>query len=294
MTWTKLDDQFWSNRKVRAAGRSIAVYTRCLTWCSSELTDGRIPADDLEFICSGIDDADVDAEHLVAVGLFVADGDDYVIPNYLEFNQSRSEVEEKREKDRARKRSGGQKPRPAKAQAPSTESHQTPENLREDSAGTPLGTISDSVTPDPTRPDPSIDQNTRSSDDEPVRPKPASTPRTFPDDFDAFWDRYPRKVSKKAARGRYDVVRRNGTTAEQLLNGVTFYQRHEWRGREPQHIPHAATWLNQFDPSELDTTAPPGRGLRSVPDDEPTHPCWVPEGLTECVVCHQVPKEATA
>ena len=31
----------------------------------------------------------------------------------------------------------------------------------------------------------------------------------------------------------------------ELVTGLEWYQRHEWKDREQDKIPHAATWLNQ-------------------------------------------------
>ena len=105
--WVKLDDRFWCNRKVRKAGDAIGAYILALTWSADQLTDGRIPVDELDFICHGFDDPNAAAERLEEVGLFVLDGDDWVIPDYLEFNESAETIKERRAKDRERKSKGG-------------------------------------------------------------------------------------------------------------------------------------------------------------------------------------------
>lgn len=144
MPWVKLDDQFWSNRKVRRAGQAIGAYTICLTWCSSELTDGFIPEDELEFICSGIEQPENDMERLVKVGLLVKAVGGWQVPGYLEFNPSKAETLAKRAKDRARKQvlgaSGG--------------STRIPRGIQTESERSPHGFHSASASPVPSRPDP--------------------------------------------------------------------------------------------------------------------------------------------
>jgi DNA replication protein DnaC len=60
-------------------------------------------------------------------------------------------------------------------------------------------------------------------------------------DFDDFWLLYPRRVAKKDARKAWDRL----TPSNQLAALVAIAS---WRSiylaREPDRIPHAATWLN--------------------------------------------------
>lgn len=60
-----------------------------------------------------------------------------------------------------------------------------------------------------------------------------------PDGFDAFWDAYPRKVSKGHARKAWAAAIRK-TSATEIIRAVAEVQ---WP-REPKFIPHPATWLN--------------------------------------------------
>lgn len=60
-------------------------------------------------------------------------------------------------------------------------------------------------------------------------------------DFDTFWDRYPRRVGKLSAIKAYQkalIV----ATSDEILAGVELYRRH--LPDEPRFIAHAATWLN--------------------------------------------------
>ena len=72
--------------------------------------------------------------------------------------------------------------------------------------------------------------------------KTSSSPATPPMEFDTFWAQYPRKVGKQTAIKAYAKARKM-TTAEQILTGVQLLKR-ETAGKEPDYIPHPATWLN--------------------------------------------------
>jgi len=59
--------------------------------------------------------------------------------------------------------------------------------------------------------------------------------------FDDFWSLYPRHVAKKAARIAWDRV----TPANQMAAVIAIASwRQIYMARDPDRIPHAATWLN--------------------------------------------------
>ncbi len=60
-------------------------------------------------------------------------------------------------------------------------------------------------------------------------------------DFDQFWQAYPRKVGKLAARKAFDKAIRNGATLMQILTGVGLYLQYK-----PVYADycHPASWLN--------------------------------------------------
>jgi hypothetical protein len=61
--------------------------------------------------------------------------------------------------------------------------------------------------------------------------------------FDAFWEAYPRKTAKGAARVAYGKAAKK-EAENVLLDAVNHFARAS-RGVELRFIPHAATWLNQ-------------------------------------------------
>lgn len=145
VTWVKLDDKRAMNRKLRRAGfaaRGLDEAAICLS--AHAETDGFIDLDHLEDLGAmhGCSDVLALAEKLVEVGRWRKDGrrNGWWILNYLEFNPSRAELEDKRRRDRERKR--------------------TPAGFHADSNGNPNGVHADSANPSrpvPARPDMEVD-----------------------------------------------------------------------------------------------------------------------------------------
>lgn len=81
-----------------------------------------------------------------------------------------------------------------------------------------------------------------------------SLPQNVAGDFDDWWETYPRKVGKDAARKAYAAALRRNVTPAVLCQALAMQR---WPA-DPQFIPHPATWLNggrwQDDPG---AAAPP-------------------------------------
>lgn len=63
-------------------------------------------------------------------------------------------------------------------------------------------------------------------------------------DFDQFWQAYPRRVNKSAARRAYMQALRIASSEAIYLGAVAYAQ---WCGsntEEAKYIAHASTWLN--------------------------------------------------
>ena len=107
MTWTKLDDSFWSHPKVTGAGNEAAgAYVRMLSYCGKHLTDGRVPDEIARFIARP-----KVIEQLQEFSFVVKNGKGYLIPDYLEFNPSREQVLEERRKAAERQAKSREKSR---------------------------------------------------------------------------------------------------------------------------------------------------------------------------------------
>ncbi len=70
-------------------------------------------------------------------------------------------------------------------------------------------------------------------------------PRINKEEFEEFWNKYPRKIGKKAANSKYQTVRKD-TTHEKIMEGLERYNTYIRKERiEFQYIAHPSTWLNQ-------------------------------------------------
>jgi len=92
--------------------------------------------------------------------------------------------------------------------------------------------------------------NAHDSTESNIVPLPDASPSASPvrqADFDAFWERYPRKVGKPKAQAAYRQARKRATVDE-ILTGL---DRHlpAWRRLDRMgngdKIPHPTTWLNR-------------------------------------------------
>ena len=68
----------------------------------------------------------------------------------------------------------------------------------------------------------------------------------FDTEFDTFWQEYPKKVGKGAAKKAFEKARQGGVTLESLVTAVRRQKcGSQWSKDDGQYIPHPATWLNQ-------------------------------------------------
>ncbi|UXY14760.1 MarR family transcriptional regulator [Chitiniphilus purpureus] len=78
--------------------------------------------------------------------------------------------------------------------------------------------------------------------------KPTPTPQppaATPDGFAEFWDAYPKKVAKDAARKRWEKLKPDAELQAQILSALAVQSRlPDWLKQGGQFVPHAATWLN--------------------------------------------------
>lgn len=106
--WTRLDDKFWSDPKVEKIGNEAAgAYARMLSYCGDHLTEGRLTDGAARFITRP-----KVIETLAEFGFIQPHGDDWIIPNYLDFNPTKAEVEAKQKARAEAGRRGGLKSKP--------------------------------------------------------------------------------------------------------------------------------------------------------------------------------------
>lgn len=98
MTWTKLDDGFWSHPKVLTAGNAAAgAYVRMLAYIGDHNLDGYVDDAAAKVIANA-----AQLRKLEECRLIERQGNGWLIPGYLEYNPSREQVKKERERSRER------------------------------------------------------------------------------------------------------------------------------------------------------------------------------------------------
>lgn len=83
------------------------------------------------------------------------------------------------------------------------------------------------------------------------------------DEFDAFWNDYPRKVGKRTAARAY-LAARDRASPDDILTGLRNLIP-TWT--DPQFIPHPTTWLNRDGWNDQPVIRGPAASLVSLADD---------------------------
>lgn len=105
MGWVKLDDGFMLNRKSRRVGANgRMLYVASLCFCAQQENDGRFPSRDLAMLAAMAEVEPAVADILVDADLWRLEDDEFVIPDYLQYNPSRAQAVARRESDRERQR----------------------------------------------------------------------------------------------------------------------------------------------------------------------------------------------
>lgn len=149
MSWAKFDDRYHQNRKVRAAWRAsraaVGLHAMAITYCAGHETDGLVDHLWIEERLPAAKEREVVLRALTDAGLFHDQGNgSYLVNDYLSFNPSRAELDERRRKDSERKQRG-------RDHRQSPESERSPNGIHAESSRNPLYA---SARPDPARPDP--------------------------------------------------------------------------------------------------------------------------------------------
>lgn len=104
MPWGRLDDGLYDHPKLDDLGGqrlpAIGLWTLAISWSNRWLTDGHVPFSRVRALGGSATIAD----RLVTAGLFEKVDDGYLIHDFLEFNDSRADVEAKRSAEREKKR----------------------------------------------------------------------------------------------------------------------------------------------------------------------------------------------
>lgn len=235
----KLSNGFHANTKVKKLRRvcptALGVYCMAISYCSDVLNDGVMSEDDVLY---QLDATEEELAALVKVGLFDRlDDGSYRIHDYLTYQSSRQQVEEKAADARDRKR----------RQRDNTTV--TSESQRDNANVTSMSRCDNTnVTPE-SRED-SLTKNqeprTKESSNEDSLPQtpsrgPSESDDEYPLAFEQFWATYPRKEGKRKALAAWRRARRK-TGHETLIAKAAQYQADP--NREPGYTLTPANWLD--------------------------------------------------
>lgn len=106
--WVRLDVDYFRNSKTLAVGRDgRAAHLASICWVGGQETDGHIPLDAVPTIISDAGASRRTVERLLATGLWLPNGDGYVLHDYLAIgNPSKESIEAERLRWREAKRKG--------------------------------------------------------------------------------------------------------------------------------------------------------------------------------------------
>ncbi len=109
MAWARLDDGFFCHPKVTELAELNApagfLHIRAISYCTKYLTDGWVTSSALASLVPDEAARKEQIKALLEVGLWYSEDGKYAIHDFLDWNPSKVEVNEKRHKDRERKRS---------------------------------------------------------------------------------------------------------------------------------------------------------------------------------------------
>ena len=110
MAWARIDDGFVDHPKIlkiwdRCPG-AIGLHVRAIAYCAKHLTDGYIPEIAVAALSPVESERTEQVDALLEGGAWYRDegGETFVIHDYLDFQPTRGEVAERRQRDRERKR----------------------------------------------------------------------------------------------------------------------------------------------------------------------------------------------
>ena len=226
MTWIKLDDTFFTHPKnlelLEREPMAALLHIAGLCWCSHRLTDGRVPDSALHLIAAQSHTPPSLVDVLVETNLWTRHPDDrsWQIVNYLEWQESRAQVEAKRERDRLKK----QRHRGSPSESPGDSPGDTSE----------------------TPPSPEVRGQM-------AELTPAVTHLEVDDGFEAFWNEYPARDGKKLdkAKAHQHWRRLNRTKRELAMRAVVNYAQSGQRAKD------AFRWLRDESFNDWQTPAEP-------------------------------------
>lgn len=238
MAWARVDDGWWCHPKV--LGLDLAargLWVSALSWSCAQRRS-LIPT----ALVAMLGGTEANAKQLEANGLWRPVDGGWEVHDWAEYQDM--SLSEKRAQAG---RKGGKRSKPPK-QTPADPGCLDKQDGSNREATAEAGTHPFPSQPNPEdqpmSPDPSPGSAVVPVDDAPAPPRR----QTYPDDFEAFWQVYPRKTGKGAAAKAFAKATGGSTIAAQRITLEA--ERHAaawggWPSSDRQFIPHPATWLNE-------------------------------------------------
>ena len=225
MGWIKLDDGFFLNPKVMAAGPQAALlHLSALCWAGTANTDGFVPLTALRTISALvlIEKRKPYVQRLLDVGLWHETEGGYVIHDFLQWQRSSDERSHQRERNRAKAERHRERATANRGSNPASNRVTNPAGDR-------------SVTEPEGRGQKEKESSRGGTADSPA----------LEAEFETWYRAYPRKRERPAALAKYKARRRAGVPAEALLLAAERYAAYGRRtARPPEMTKHPATFLN--------------------------------------------------
>lgn len=80
----------------------------------------------------------------------------------------------------------------------------------------------------------------------PSEPTKAEITKSLETEFETIWEHYPNKKGKDNAKTKYIRARKNGTTYEEVVQGLKNYLNYiKHNNIDIQYVKHGSTWFNQ-------------------------------------------------
>lgn len=94
--------------------------------------------------------------------------------------------------------------------------------------------------------EPTKNNNLNNNKDNNKKDKEKISKKEIDAEFESLWKRYPRKMGKESAYKSYVKARQNGTTFDEVINGLENYLKEiEVKKTDKQYIKHGSTWFSQ-------------------------------------------------
>ena len=222
--YAKLSNEFWRSPSVMEMldtnPAALGYYVAAVSYASDNLTDGLIEERVAKHSLHVPEDV---INFLVEIGKWETVEGGWLIHNYAKWQNSREQIEAARERDRNRKANN--------------RSEDIPNGIQSESENTPDGI------------QPAVNQNTKpkhnnqndSSNDESNTPQtPHRDPDAYSDEFEEFWQAYPRKKDKRAAWKAWKAALKRADP-ETIISAARAEAR---RPCELKYRKYPATWLN--------------------------------------------------